>query len=71
MLHAAAHEFGWRTALFALTAGRWDDTLLADPAAQPSEAGAIHDDRQDETEPFHLDDMEIASRLVDDPPLLG
>jgi hypothetical protein len=63
MLHASALAVGWRSALLALLPQRRNDlreplvSLLMD-APRPSV------DSDDDREPFHLDDMELALRLV-------
>ncbi len=60
MLHTSDLHFGWRTALHSLA-----ETVsqhLGDDETRP--ADSTLDDADDEREPFHLDDTELANRLV-------
>jgi len=61
MLHASALAVGWKSALLALLPQRRidaGDTTVPDTDLRQSA------DVDDEREPFHLDDTEIALRLV-------
>jgi len=62
MLHASALAVGWRSALLALLPQRGSD--LRQPADSTMDALRPSIDADDDREPFHLDDTEIALRLV-------
>ena len=65
MLHASALALGWKSALLALVETRngpsSENPLGGGEALPPSSDGG-----DDEREPFHLDDTELATRLVRD-----
>ena len=62
MLHASALAVGWKSALLALLPQRRNGVAqVADSSTEPFRQCA---DVDDEREPFHLDDTEIALRLV-------
>ena len=61
MLHPSDLHTGWRSALRSLAS-----SMRTDPA-DDTRRNALHDDGNDaEREPFHLDDTELANRLVRD-----
>jgi len=62
MLHASALAVGWRSALLALFTQRRSNVgqAIDSNADIPKQWGESDDER----EPFHLDDTEIALRLV-------
>ncbi len=65
MLHASALALGWKSALLALVEtrnGPSSENLLGGGEALPPSS----DGGDDEREPFHLDDTELATRLVRD-----
>jgi hypothetical protein len=62
MLHASALAIGWRSALLALFPQRRSDT--GQTAVSSSDLPKQHAESDDEREAFHLDDTEIALRLV-------
>ena len=64
MLHASALAHGWKSALLALV-----ETGNRPASEHPDEGEAVpagSDGGDDEREPFHLDDTELATRLVRD-----
>ena len=65
MLHSAALAIGWKSALRGLLAPRATRSQ-ANTLFDRTPAGDAGDGKDDEREPFHLDDTEIAQRLVKD-----
>ena len=65
MLHSAALAIGWKSALRGLLAPR-DRSSQANTLFDRNPANDGTDGNDDEREPFHLDDTEIALRLVKD-----
>jgi hypothetical protein len=65
MLHASALAIGWRSALFALVEAH-KAPCLENPMAECESLMDGIDQGDDEREPFHLDDTELATRLVRD-----
>ena len=65
MLHASARSIGWTSALLALVHFHAPARLAlgSGEADLASDAADLNDD---EREPFHLDDTELATRLVRD-----
>jgi hypothetical protein len=62
MLHPSDPHTGWRSALSSLA-----QSLSTDPADKTPQGDPNSDDGEDaEREPFHLDDTELAKRLVRD-----
>jgi hypothetical protein len=62
MLHPSDPNTGWRSALHSLA-----QSLSADPADKTPQGDPPTDAEEDaEREPFHLDDTELAKRLVRD-----
>jgi hypothetical protein len=61
MLHASALAVGWKSALLALLPQRRND---AGETSVPDTDVRLCAEVDDEREPFHLDDTEIALRLV-------
>ena len=69
MLHASARAVGWTSALLALVDSH--ATPRREPqSAEPDLPTEVADQNDDEREPFHLDDTELATRLVRDRGLL-
>ena len=66
MMHASALAVGWRSALLALAASHRAAPRLAHDAFDGGPRPDAPEEADDEREPFHLDDEEIASRLVRD-----
>ena len=66
MMHASALAVGWRSALTALAAshGKGPSLALDADSREPGPDASARDD--DDLEPFHLDDEELARRLVKD-----
>ena len=62
MLHASALAVGWRSALLALLPQRRNG--LRQPLVPPLDASRPSIEPDDDREPFHLDDTEIALRLA-------
>ncbi|MEO5815229.1 MAG: hypothetical protein ABIT20_08120 [Gemmatimonadaceae bacterium] len=62
MLHASALAVGWKSAFLALFSPRRNDD--GQTAVSSIELSRPFTDCDDEREPFHLDDTEIALRLV-------
>ena len=65
MLHSAALAIGWKSALRGLLAPR-DAFSQANTLFDRNPDKDGPDSNDDEREPFHLDDTEIARRLVKD-----
>ncbi len=65
-MHASALAVGWRSALLALADSRRSDPRLAHDAGDGDLRTDAPEQADDEREPFHLDDAELASRLVRD-----
>ena len=65
MLHSAALAIGWKSALRGLLAPR-DGSRQTNALLDQIPATDGTDGNDDEREPFHLDDTEIALRLVKD-----
>ncbi len=64
MMHATALAISWRDALLSLVEGHRNlPSDSPDPADTPPDENESTDD---EREPFHLDDTELANRLVRD-----
>lgn len=64
MLHASDFQVGWPSALRSLALSV---RMTADPTDIAPQGDPVPDDGDDaEREPFHLDDTELASRLVRD-----
>ena len=62
MLHASDLHTGWRSALRSLAL-----SMRVHPAEKTPQGDPAFDDGDDaEREPFHLDDTELANRLVRD-----
>jgi hypothetical protein len=62
MLHPSDPNTGWRSALRSLA-----ESLSAEPADKTPQGDPRTDAEEDaEREPFHLDDTELAKRLVRD-----
>ena len=62
MFHTSEFHTGWLSALRSLAL-----SLGADPSTKTPQRDPVSDDGDDaEREPFHLDDTELANRLVRD-----
>ena len=66
MLHASALAIGWRSALFALAEAHSRAPRAGSDAGDSSAAPSGPDDGDEDREPFHLDDTELALRLARD-----
>ena len=66
MMHASALAVGWRSALRALADSHRTYPRLAHDARDGELRTDTAEQPDDEREPFHLDDEELASRLVRD-----
>ncbi|MDB4893062.1 MAG: hypothetical protein JWL61_4917 [Gemmatimonadetes bacterium] len=62
MLHASALAVGWKSALLALLPQRRNGVALT--ADSSTDLPRLCAETDDDREPFHLDDTEIALRLV-------
>ena len=65
MLHASALAFGWRSALLALVASH-NAPRFQKPIGDVEAFMESSDQPDDDREPFHLDDTELAWRLGKD-----
>lgn len=66
MLNTTDLHYGWRSALQSL-AENFSRTPIGH---EPRPEGSRTDDGDDELEPFHLDDLELANRLMRDRSLI-
>jgi hypothetical protein len=66
MLHASALAIGWKSALLALIDARKQASELETQASEASAPADATEQGDDEREPFHLDDTELAQRVVRD-----
>lgn len=67
MLHSTDLHYGWRSALHSLA-----ETFSRTPSGdEPHADDSTLDDGDDELEPFHLDDTELANRLIRDRNLIN
>jgi hypothetical protein len=66
MLHASALAIGWRSALSALVEAHKHADRLESHFADGDAPVNAPEPSDDEREPFHLDDTELAQRLVRD-----
>jgi hypothetical protein len=66
MLDASALAIGWKSALLALIDARKQSSEAKSLASDDSAPADMTESGDDEREPFHLDDTELAQRVVRD-----